>query len=97
MTPKDAPARYVLEERFEHGRERTSAGSILYVPIFQKGGLIWTGDSHCLQGGGEVNLTALECSYKSIEIQPIVRKDLHIEWPRAETATHWVFMDSMRI
>jgi len=68
------------------------AGSILYVPIFQKGGLIWTGDSHCLQGGGEVNLTALECSYKSIEIQPIVRKDLHIEWPRAETATHWVFM-----
>lgn len=68
------------------------AGSTLYVPIFQKGGLIWTGDSHCLQGGGEVNLTALECSYKSIEIQPIVRKDLHIEWPRAETATHWVFM-----
>src|SRR6202162_3223258 len=68
------------------------AGSILYVPVFQKGGLIWTGDSHCLQGGGEVNLTALECSYKSIEIEPIVRKDLHIEWPRAETSTHWVFM-----
>jgi hypothetical protein len=62
------------------------AGSILYVPVFQKGGLIWTGDSHCLQVGGEVNLTALECSYKSIEIKPIVRKDLHIEWPRAETS-----------
>ncbi len=68
------------------------AGSTLYLPVFQKGGLIWTGDSHCLQGGGEVNLTALECSYKEIEIQPIVRKDLHTEWPRAETATHWVFM-----
>jgi acetamidase/formamidase len=68
------------------------AGSILYVPVFQKGGLIWTGDSHCLQGNGEVNLTALECSYKSIEIQPIVRKDLRIEWPRAETSTDWVFM-----
>src|SRR5579863_6817116 len=68
------------------------AGSTLYLPVFQKGGLIWTGDSHCLQGGGEVNLTALECSFKEIEIQPIVRKDLHIEWPRAETATHWVFM-----
>jgi acetamidase/formamidase len=67
-------------------------GSTLYLPIFQKGGLIWTGDSHCLQGGGEVNLTALECSYKEMEIQAIVRKDLHIEWPRAETATHWVFM-----
>jgi acetamidase/formamidase len=67
-------------------------GSTLYLPVFQKGGLIWTGDSHCLQGNGEVNLTALECSYKEIEIQPIVRKDLHIDWPRAETSTHWIFM-----
>jgi acetamidase/formamidase len=66
-------------------------GSILYLPIFEKGGLIWTGDSHCLQGNGEVNLTALECSYKEIEIEPIVRKDLHIDWPRVETADNWVF------
>jgi acetamidase/formamidase len=67
-------------------------GSTLYFPVFQKGALIWTGDSHCLQGNGEVNLTALECSYKEIEIEPIVRKDLHIDWPRAETSTHWIFM-----
>src|SRR5712664_3118540 len=68
------------------------AGSTLYFPVFQKGGLIWTGDSHCLQGNGEVNLTALECAYKEIEIQPIVHKDMKIEWPRAETKTHWIFM-----
>ena len=68
------------------------AGSTLYFPVFQKGALIWTGDSHCLQGNGEVNLTALECSYKEIEIQPIVRKDVRINWPRAETPTHWIFM-----
>jgi acetamidase/formamidase len=68
------------------------AGSTLYFPVFQKGGLIWTGDSHCLQGNGEVNLTALECSFQEIEIEPIVRKDLHIAWPRAETSTHWIFM-----
>src|ERR1700674_5871190 len=67
-------------------------GSTLYFQGFQKGGLIWTGDSHCLQGNGEVNLTALECSYKEIEIEPIVRKDLHIDWPRAETSTDWIFM-----
>jgi acetamidase/formamidase len=66
-------------------------GSTLYLQVFQKGGLIWTGDSHCSQGNGEVNLTALECSYKEIEIQPIVRKDLHIDWPRVETPTHWIF------
>src|SRR6266446_4699134 len=67
-------------------------GSTLYLPVFHKGALIWTGDSHCLQGNGEVNLTALECSYKEIEIQPIVRKDLHIDWPRAETSANWIFM-----
>src|SRR5712664_729721 len=67
-------------------------GSTLYFQVFQKGGLIWTGDSHCLQGNGEVNLTGLECSYKEIEIQPIVRKDLHIDWPRAETSAEWIFM-----
>ena len=68
------------------------AGSTLYLPVFLKGGLIWTGDSHCRQGNGEVNLTALECAYREIEIQPIVRKDLKTEWPWAETKTHWIFM-----
>jgi acetamidase/formamidase len=68
------------------------AGSTLYLPVFQKGALIWTGDSHCRQGNGEVNLTALECAYKEFEIQPIVRKDLKTEWPWAETKTDWIFM-----
>jgi acetamidase/formamidase len=67
-------------------------GATLYLPVFLKGALIWTGDSHCRQGNGEVNLTALECSYKEIEIQPIVRKDLKTDWPWAETRTDWVFM-----
>jgi acetamidase/formamidase len=67
-------------------------GSTLFIPVFLKGGLIWTGDSHCRQGNGEVNLTALECAYREIVIQPVVRKDLKIEWPRAETATHFIMM-----
>jgi acetamidase/formamidase len=68
------------------------AGSTIYIPVFLKGGLIWTGDSHCRQGNGEVNLTGLECSYREIQLQPIVRKDLKLEWPRAETRTHWIAM-----
>jgi acetamidase/formamidase len=67
------------------------AGSTLYLPVFEKGALIWTGDSHCAQGNGEVNLEALECAYKEIEIQPIVRKDLKTEWPWAETKEYWIF------
>src|SRR5207253_9606375 len=67
-----------------------TAGSTLFVPVFLKGGLIWTGDSHCAQGNGEVNLTALECSYQEIRLQPIVRKDMKLTWPRIETKTHWI-------
>ena len=65
-------------------------GTTIFIPVFLKGGLIWTGDSHCRQGNGEVNLTALECSFKEIRIQPIVRKDMKIEWPFIETPTHWI-------
>jgi acetamidase/formamidase len=65
-------------------------GSTIFIPIFVKGGLVWTGDSHCRQGNGEVNLTALECSYREIALQLIVRKDMKVEWPRIETKTHWI-------
>jgi len=65
-------------------------GSRIFIPIFLKGGLVWTGDSHCRQGNGEVNLTALECSYREIALQLIVRKDMKLEWPRIETPTHWI-------
>jgi len=69
-----------------------TAGSSILIPVFLKGGLIWTGDSHCAQGNGEVNLTALECSFEEIEIQAIVRKDMKLSWPRIETKTHWIFV-----
>ena len=67
------------------------AGSTLYLPIFVKGALLWTGDSHCRQGNGEVNLEALECAFKEIEVQPIVHKGMKTEWPWAETRANWIF------
>jgi len=67
-------------------------GSTIFIPVFLKGGLIWTGDSHCAQGNGEVNLTAIECSYEEIRLQPIVRKDMKLTWPRIETKTHYIMM-----
>lgn len=66
------------------------AGTTVFIPVFQPGGLIWTGDSHCAQGNGEVNLTAIECSFEEIVLQPIVRKDLKLTWPRIETPTHFI-------
>jgi acetamidase/formamidase len=66
------------------------AGSTIFLPVFQEGGLIWTGDSHCAQGNGEVNLTAMECSFEEIELQPIVHKDMKVNFPRIETKTHYI-------
>jgi len=65
-------------------------GTTIFFPVFLKGGLVWTGDSHCRQGNGEVNLTALECSYREIVMQLIVRKDMKLQWPRIESKTHWI-------
>jgi acetamidase/formamidase len=67
-------------------------GSTLFVPVFNKGGLIWVGDAHLRQGNSELNLTAMEGAFEEIILQPIVRKDMKLEWPRAETATHWITM-----
>lgn len=44
------------------------------------------------QGDGEVCLTAVETSLTST-FELTVRKDLHISFPRAETATHYLAMD----
>ncbi len=66
------------------------AGSTLYVPVFVKGALLWTGDSHAAQGNGEVNLTALETAYKEMSVTVEVVKGMKLEWPRIETRDAWI-------
>lgn len=83
------------------------AGSIIFLPVFQKGALVWTGDSHAMQSNGEIDITALETAYESITFQFIVRKDLRAEgvmdkakrkganvftWPIIENETHWMIV-----
>jgi acetamidase/formamidase len=65
-------------------------GTSLYVPVFVKGALLWSGDSHAAQGNGEINLTALETAYKEFNITVDVVKNMKLEWPRVETPTHWI-------
>ncbi|STX43370.1 amidase [Legionella donaldsonii] len=83
------------------------AGSILYLPVFHKGALVWTGDSHAMQSNGEIDVTALETSYEGITLQFIVRKDLKAEgvfdktkrngsslftWPIIENSSEWMIV-----
>ena len=67
------------------------AGTILYIPVHTKGALLEIGDGHAGQGNGEVDITALETSLVGT-FQVIVRKDMHLTWPRGETPTHWITM-----
>lgn len=69
-----------------------SEGTTLYVPVWVKGALFWTGDSHAGQGNGEVNLTAIETAYKEFNVTLTVLKDMKLDFPRIETATHWITM-----
>ena len=65
-------------------------GTTLYIPVFVKGALLWSGDSHAGQGNGEVNLTAIETAYKELNVTVAVLKNTKLDWPRIETPTHWL-------
>ncbi len=67
------------------------AGTTLYIPVFVKGALFEVGDGHAAQGDGEVDQTAIETSLRG-RLQLTVRKDMKLDWPRAETPTHWITM-----
>jgi acetamidase/formamidase len=68
-----------------------TAGSTIYIPVHTKGALFSVGDGHAAQGNGEVNLTAIEAALTGT-FQLVVRKDLKLKLPRAETATHYITM-----
>lgn len=67
------------------------AGSTLYIPVFARGALFEIGDGHVAQGDGEVDQTAIETSLRG-RVQLTVRKDMQLNWPRAETANDYISM-----
>ncbi|HEX6006365.1 MAG TPA: acetamidase/formamidase family protein [Burkholderiales bacterium] len=70
-----------------------TAGSILYLPVFNEGALFYTGDGHAVQGDGEVDGTAIEISLAAT-VQLIVHKGAgrDMTWPRAEDDRHHYVM-----
>lgn len=67
------------------------AGTTLYLPVHAAGALLLVGDGHAGQGDGEVDITALETSLIGT-FELIVRKDMHLKWPQAETPTSFITM-----
>jgi acetamidase/formamidase len=67
------------------------AGTRLFIPIHEPGALFQAGDGHAAQGDGEADQTGLETSLTGT-FRFVVRKDMKLKWPRAETPTHWITM-----
>ena len=66
-------------------------GTTLFMPVHVDGALLSIGDGHAAQGDGEVTGTAIETSlYGTIEV--FLHKDRSLQWPRAETPTHYMSM-----
>jgi acetamidase/formamidase len=69
-----------------------SAGAALFLPVWTPGALLYTGDSHAVQGDGEISLTALETRMQDMRIPVMLHKQKHCSWPVAETPTHWILL-----
>lgn len=72
---------------------RLTAGSTLYLPVFNSGALFFTGDSHAGQGDGEVDGNAIEASMTAT-LQFIVHKGegAKMTFPYAEDAENFYIM-----
>ncbi|MCW2541488.1 MAG: Acetamidase/formamidase [Frankiales bacterium] len=66
-------------------------GTTLYLPVWQPGGLLFMGDSHSVQGDGEVSQTAVEHSLSGT-FRITVLKNTPNVLPWAETDTDWLIM-----
>jgi acetamidase/formamidase len=72
-------------------RELTE-GSLLYLPVWQPGARIFTGDSHACQGDGEVNNQALESAMRELRVRIGLAKQAGYRWPMAETPSAWIML-----
>lgn len=66
-------------------------GATLYLPVFQHGAQFFTGDSHLVQGDGEVSGTAVEHSLSGL-FRFVLHKGKTITAPRAEDDDYYIFM-----
>jgi acetamidase/formamidase len=66
-------------------------GTTLFLPVWTEGALFEIGDGHAGQGNGEVDVTAMETSLTGT-LTLVLRKDMKLAYPRAETPTHYVSM-----
>jgi len=95
VAPRPSYGRVSTIEPREYGgnidNRELIAGTVLYLPVFNRGALFSTGDGHACQGDGEVNLTALETALEG-DFTFHLHKQRRLPRPRAVTPTHLITM-----
>ena len=68
---------------------RVTKNASVYLPVYNKGGLLYLGDGHAAQGDGEINWMALETSLDyAFTVKLIKGTTKKIAYPRVEDATY---------
>jgi acetamidase/formamidase len=70
-------------------------GNTVYLPVWNEGALVYTGDCHARQGQGELCGVALEITSKVTVVFEVI-KDKAIEWPRIESGEAIMVVGSAR-
>jgi acetamidase/formamidase len=68
-------------------------GTVVMLPVYHPGALLFVGDGHALQGDGEPTGNGIETSL-DVEFAVEVRKNASVTGPRAETAEHIISIGS---
>jgi len=68
-------------------------GSVVILPVYHPGALLFIGDGHALQADGEPTGTGVETSM-DVEFQVEVRKKADLSGPRVETPSHIISIGS---
>jgi amidase len=70
-------------------------GNTVYLPVWNSGALVYTGDCHARQGQGELCGVAMEITSKVTVVFEVI-KDRAIEWPRIESDESIMVVGSAR-
>lgn len=70
-------------------------GNNVYLPVWNRGALFYTGDTHARQGQGELCGVALEITSKVTVIFDLIKAKA-IEWPRIESPDKIMVVGSAR-
>ena len=70
-------------------------GNTVYLPVWNEGGLFYTGDTHARQGQGELCGVALEITSRVTVVFDVI-KGKAIQWPRIESPERLMTVGSAR-